>query len=162
MIGEQKFGVECDSPESERICALEERYGVPVLLHSEHGTNNLGIGRFHKVLEKFPRVNFIGHLQIFWAHIDGAHKDQKILYPKGPVTPGGITDRRLTDHPNRYGDLSAGSGPGSLTRPSRPCAGCPDRSRSSGRFGSRMRSASSGCECRMHPVIWSHRIYPAR
>ena len=30
--------------------------------------------------------------------------------PKGPVTPGGITDRLLSDYPNMYGDLSAGSG----------------------------------------------------
>ncbi len=32
------------------------------------------------------------------------------MYPKGPVTPGGLTDRYLSDYPNLYGDLSAGSG----------------------------------------------------
>jgi predicted TIM-barrel fold metal-dependent hydrolase len=30
--------------------------------------------------------------------------------PSGPVVPGGITDRLLSDFPNVYGDLSASSG----------------------------------------------------
>jgi predicted TIM-barrel fold metal-dependent hydrolase len=38
------------------------------------------------------------------------------MYPKGPVTPGGLTDRYLSDYPNLYGDLSAGSGLNALTR----------------------------------------------
>src|SRR6185295_9112571 len=38
------------------------------------------------------------------------------LYPKGPVTAGGFTDRYLADYPNMYGDLSAGSGLNALTR----------------------------------------------
>ena len=39
-----------------------------------------------------------------------------MLYPKGKVTPGGLTDRYLSDYPNMYGDLSAGSGLNSFTR----------------------------------------------
>ncbi len=39
-----------------------------------------------------------------------------MLYPKGTVTPGGLTDRYLSDYPNMYGDLSAGSGLNALTR----------------------------------------------
>ncbi len=116
VIGEQKFGVECDSPQSFELYALAQDYRVPVLLHFQHGTYNLGFERFHKVLEKFPRVNFIGHAQTWWANIDAAHPDQKILYPKGPVTAGGMTDRYLRDYPNMYGDLSAGSGLNALTR----------------------------------------------
>jgi predicted TIM-barrel fold metal-dependent hydrolase len=38
------------------------------------------------------------------------------MYPKGPVTAGGLTDRLLTDYPNMYGDLSAGSGLSALMR----------------------------------------------
>src|SRR5438093_994445 len=33
IIGEQKFGVECDSPEMERIYHLAEVHHVPVLMH---------------------------------------------------------------------------------------------------------------------------------
>lgn len=148
VIGEQKFGVECDSPESERIYALAEKYGVPVLLHFQHGTYNLGIERFHLVLEKFPKVNFIGHAQTFWANIDAAHADQKVLYPKGPVTPGGITDRLLAKYPNMYGDLSAGSGLGSLTRDEEHTRGFLDRHQDKLMFGSDCPDpVGSGKEC---------------
>jgi len=116
VIGEQKFMVECDSPGSLELYGLAQEYSVPVLLHFQHGTYNLGFERFHKVLEKFPRVNFIGHAQTWWANIDAKHADQKILYPKGPVKAGGLTDRLLREYPNMYGDLSAGSGLNALTR----------------------------------------------
>ncbi len=49
------------------------------------------------------------------GNIDRNH-NQTILYPKTKVTPGGITDRLLSDYPNMYGDLSAGSGLNSLLR----------------------------------------------
>jgi predicted TIM-barrel fold metal-dependent hydrolase len=136
VIGEQKFGVDCDSPESERLYRLAEKYGVPVLLHFQHGTYNLGIERFHTVLGKFPQVNFIGHAQTFWANIDANHADQAVLYPKGPVTPGGITDRLLRDHPNMFGDLSAGSGLGSLTRDEEHTRGFLERHQDKLMFGS--------------------------
>jgi predicted TIM-barrel fold metal-dependent hydrolase len=77
---------------------------------------NYGFDRFHRMLEKYPKVNFLGHAQTWWANIDSRHADQKVLYPKGPVTPGGLTDRYLRDYPNMYGDLSAGSGLNALTR----------------------------------------------
>ena len=37
-------------------------------------------------------------------------------YPSGPVAPGGRTDRWLTEFPNLYTDLSAGSALNALTR----------------------------------------------
>jgi uncharacterized protein len=86
------------------------------LLHFQHETYNLHFERFHKILEKFPKVNFIGHAQTWWANIDKNHIDQSVLYPKTKVTPGGITDRWLAEYPNLYGDLSAGSGLNALTR----------------------------------------------
>jgi predicted TIM-barrel fold metal-dependent hydrolase len=68
------------------------------------------------MLEKYPKVNFLGHAQTWWANIDRNHNDQAVLYPKGPVTPGGLTERYLSDYPNMHGDLSAGSGLNLLTR----------------------------------------------
>jgi predicted TIM-barrel fold metal-dependent hydrolase len=38
------------------------------------------------------------------------------MYPKTPLTPGGITDRLLSDYPNMWGDMSAGSGLNSMLR----------------------------------------------
>jgi uncharacterized protein len=114
-IGEQKFPVAADSAHIEKIAALAKEFGVPVLLHFEHEHYNLGIDRFHRILEKYPTVSFIGHAQTWWGNIDRKH-DQTVMYPKTPVTPGGITDRYLTDYPNMYGDLSAGSGLNAVTR----------------------------------------------
>jgi predicted TIM-barrel fold metal-dependent hydrolase len=116
VIAEQKFGVECDSPEMQKIYALAQEYRVPVLMHWQFKMYNYGFERFSRMLEKYPRVNFVGHAQTWWAHIDRSHSDQSVLYPQGPVTPGGLTDRYLSDYPNMYGDLSAGSGLNALTR----------------------------------------------
>lgn len=116
VIAEQKFGVECDSPGMQRIYQLADAHRVPVLMHWQFTMYNYGFERFHKMLEKYPTVSFLGHAQTWWANVDSKHADQSVLYPKGPVTAGGLTDRYLSDYPNMYGDLSAGSGLNALTR----------------------------------------------
>jgi uncharacterized protein len=114
-IGEQKFHVDADSEAIEGIAKIAEEFGVPVLLHFEFEHYNLGFEKFHRVLAKHPKVNFIGHAQTWWCNIDRAC-DQKTMYPAGAVEPGGITDRLLSDYPNMYGDLSAQSGLNSMLR----------------------------------------------
>ncbi len=114
-IGEQKFPVECDSLGMRLIAEIARDYRVPVLMHFQHNTYNMGIERFHTMLAKYPTVNFIGHAQTFWGNIDRNHS-QEVMYPKGPVKPGGISDRLLSEFPNMYGDLSAGSGLNAMTR----------------------------------------------
>jgi uncharacterized protein len=114
-IGEQKFQVDCDSKYIQLIAEIARDHRVPVLLHFQHGKYNTGFERFHKILEKYPTVNFIGHAQTWWGNIDRNH-DQSVMYPKTKVTRGGITDRLLSDYPNIYGDLSAGSGLNALLR----------------------------------------------
>lgn len=114
-IGEQKFHVECDSPAMQSIAEIARDHGVPVILHFEYERYNLGFERFPKMVEKYPGVNFIGHAQTWWGNIDRNHT-QSVMYPKGPVTPGGITDRLLSGYANVYADLSAGSGLNALLR----------------------------------------------
>jgi predicted TIM-barrel fold metal-dependent hydrolase len=115
-IAELKFGVECDSPEMQKLYEVAAQYRVPVLMHWQHKMYSYGFERFHTMLAKYPQTTFIGHAQTWWANIDKNHQDQSVLYPKGKVTPGGLTDRYLSDHPNMYGDLSAGSGLNAFTR----------------------------------------------
>ena len=115
-IGEQKFHVDCDSPYIDRVAEVAKEFNVPVLMHFQQNTYNLNILDFHKTLEKFPTVNFIGHAQTFWGYIDKGYKNTLDLYPKGGVTPGGLTDRLLSDYPNMWADISAGSGLNALTR----------------------------------------------
>lgn len=116
VIGELKFGLDCDSSAMQSIYELAQTYKVPVLMHWQHNIYNRGIERFHTMLKKYPKVNFIGHAQTWWADIDKDHTDPNVLYPKGSVTKGGLTDRLLSEYSNMFGDLSAGSGLGSLTR----------------------------------------------
>lgn len=117
LIGEQKFNVECDSAEMQKLYQLADAYRVPILMHWQIGSYNQGFDRFHKMLKKYPRVNFIGHAQTWWANIDKAcDNDPRNLYPRGKLTPGGLTDRYLSDYPNMFGDLSAGSGENAFKR----------------------------------------------
>jgi predicted TIM-barrel fold metal-dependent hydrolase len=136
VIGEQKFGVECDSEASEALYRLAEEFNVPVLMHFQHAMYNLGIDRFHRVLEKFPKVRFVAHAQTFWGNIDAKNSDQTNLYPKGPVTPGGISDKLLRDYPNFFGDMSAGSGLNALTRDEEHARGFLERHQDKLMFGS--------------------------
>jgi predicted TIM-barrel fold metal-dependent hydrolase len=116
IIAEQKFHVECDSAESQILYALAAEYRVPILLHFQHGTYNMGFERFHTMLAKHPKTVFIGHAQTMWANIDKNYADPTVLYPKGGVTAGGLTDHYLSDYPNMFADMSAGSGLNALTR----------------------------------------------
>lgn len=136
VIGELKFGLDCDSSAMQNIYELAQTYKVPVLMHWQHNIYNRGIERFHTMLKKYPKVNFIGHAQTWWADIDKNHTDPNILYPKGSVTRGGLTDLLLTEYPNMYGDFSAGSGLGSLTRDEDHARGFIERHQDKLLFGS--------------------------
>lgn len=116
IIGESKFGVQCDAPEMQKLYELAQTYRVPILMHWQYKMFNHDYEHFYKMLEKYPKVNFIGHAQTWWANIDKNHLDQNVLYPKGKVTDGGVTDRLLSDYPNMYADMSAGSGLNALLR----------------------------------------------
>jgi len=115
IIAEQKFGVQCDSPESERLYTLAAEYDVPILLHLQESTYNSGFKRLPTMFRKFPKTIFIMHAQSTWANID-ANYDGKSLYPTGPVAKGGLTSQYLADHANCFADMSAGSGLNSLLR----------------------------------------------
>ena len=114
-IGEQKFPFECDSAPMQEIFAIAQDHQIPVLLHFKEDEFNRGIARFHWMVEKYPRAKFVGHAESWWGNIDRRHV-QSVMYPKGPVTPGGITDKLLSDYANVYADLSAHSGLNALLR----------------------------------------------
>jgi len=135
-IGEQKFNLPCDSPPIELIAEVAGEFGVPVLIHFQEGMFNEGFPNFHKILAKFPKVRFIGHAQSFWGFTDKNYSNDQGMYPRGKVTPGGITDRYLTDYPNMFGDISAGSGLNFLLRDEDHARGFLDRHRDRILFGS--------------------------
>lgn len=134
-IGESKFKIECDSKHIEALAEMAQSFGVPVLMHFQHEAWNLGMERFDRILKKYSKVNFIGHAQTWWGNIDKNH-DQKVMYPKGKVTPGGLTDRLLSEYPNMFGDHSAGSGNNALIRDEEHARGFLERHQDKLMFGS--------------------------
>jgi predicted TIM-barrel fold metal-dependent hydrolase len=120
-FGEHKVRLPVDDPRSLALYRLCGDLGLPVLLHFEYGVYNWNFEAFEAVLREHPRTTFVGHAQAFWANVSAdAPRDPDApgytAYPKGPVQPGGLTDRWLGEYPNLYADLSAGSGLGALSR----------------------------------------------
>lgn len=136
LIGEQKFNLPVESEPMQRVYALAQEYEVPVLMHFQYETYNTGYERLGTILARWPKVRFIAHAQTFWGHIDAKYPDQKVLYPKGKVTAGGLSDKYLSDFPNFFGDLSAGSGLNAFTRDEEHARGFIERHRDKLLYGS--------------------------
>jgi uncharacterized protein len=121
-IGEMKYHVALDSPEMRRVYDVAAEMKAPVMMHIQNFPHfqgempyNTGYRQFDKVLKAYPRTNFIGHGDLFWAHI-AAEVPTDRGYPAGPIKAGGLTDKWLSDFPNFYGDMSANSGNNALSR----------------------------------------------
>jgi predicted TIM-barrel fold metal-dependent hydrolase len=121
-VGELKYHLALDSPEMRGVYDLCAEVGVPVMMHIQNFPHypgelpyNTGYPEFDKVLREYPRTNFIGHGDLFWAHISADVPTDR-GYPSGPIKPGGLTDRFLSDYPNLYADMSANSGNNALSR----------------------------------------------
>lgn len=121
-IGELKRHLALDSPEMRRVYDIAAELRVPVMVHIQDFPHfagelpyNTGYPQFDKMLRAYPRTNFIGHGDLFWAHIS-AYVPTDRGYPAGPIKPGGLTDRWLSDFPNLYADMSANSGNNALSR----------------------------------------------
>jgi predicted TIM-barrel fold metal-dependent hydrolase len=121
-IGELKFHVALDSPEMRRVYDIAAELQVPVMMHIQTFPHfdgelpyNTGYPQFDKMLRAYPRTNFIGHGDLFWANISADVPTDR-GYPAGPIKKGGLTDRWLSDFPNLYADMSANSGNNALSR----------------------------------------------
>ena len=120
-FGEHKVRLAVDHPISMDIYRLCGEYGWPVLLHLQYRDYNYNFEDFEAVLKACPETIFIGHATSWWANVSAdAPSDYRApdyeSYPTGPVVRVGLTDRLLEEYPNIYGDISAGSGFGALSR----------------------------------------------
>jgi predicted TIM-barrel fold metal-dependent hydrolase len=118
-FGEHKAGLPIDHAKMMNLYEVCDDLRLPVLFHMDNirGTDSPGLPGLERVLKTFPRVNFLGHGPGFWASISGDVVEKDLGgYPTGPVKPGGALDRLFDRYPNLWGDLSAGSGAGALSR----------------------------------------------
>jgi hypothetical protein len=118
-FGEHKPGVAIDDPRNMELYAVCGEVKLPVLFHldEQRNTDVAGLPGLEKVLQQNPETTFIGHGPGWWASISGGISDADLgAYPKTPVAPGGAIDRLMDKYPNLYGELSAGSGAGAISR----------------------------------------------
>lgn len=141
-FGELKFHVAADSIELQNAYALAADLGVPILVHFQEvdhfegeGKWSTGFKNFAAMLKKYPKTKFIGHADAFWANISADYHEEA-AYPSGPVKPGGVTDKLLSDFENMYGDLSANSGNNGMSRDPEFTAGFLKRHQNKLMFGS--------------------------
>ena len=121
-IGELKYHLALDSPEMRRVYDIAAEMQVPVMMHIQTFPHfegelpyNTGYTQFDKMLRAYPKTSFMGHGDLFWAHISADVPTDR-GYPSGPIKAGGLTDRWLSDFPNLYADMSANSGNNALSR----------------------------------------------
>jgi predicted TIM-barrel fold metal-dependent hydrolase len=105
-----------------RVYDIAAEMRVPVMMHIQNFPHfkgelpyNTGYDHFDKILQAYPRTNFLGHGDLFWANISADVPTDR-GYPSGPIKSGGLTDRWLSDFPNLYADMSANSGNNALSR----------------------------------------------
>ena len=139
-IGEQKEHVPLNDRRIEAVIALCDELNWPITIHFQDGAKGFNQGlaeHLETYLKRYKRVRIIGHAQSWWAHISAdVPPPDKSLYPKGPVKPGGVIDRLLSEYPNLYADLSAGSGYNGISRDEEFSAGFLERHRKQLLFGS--------------------------
>jgi predicted TIM-barrel fold metal-dependent hydrolase len=118
-FGEHKPGVPMDDPRNLAIFKACAEVKLPVLFHLDNlrNTDKPGLPGLEKVLKEVPGCVFIGHGPGWWASISGGVQAADLGgYPRGSVVEGGAIDRLMEKYPNIYGDLSAGSGAGAISR----------------------------------------------
>ena len=121
-FGEIKSQVAAAGPEMQRLYAVAAEMNLPITIHFQEvnqpnspGTFNTGLKQFDAMLKKFPKTTFIGHADAFWANVSADYAEDT-SYPKGPIKPGGVTDKFLGEFPNLYADMSANSANNFLNR----------------------------------------------
>ncbi|HBP38486.1 MAG TPA: hypothetical protein DD640_07060 [Clostridiales bacterium] len=96
----------CDMPVIFHIGRMGRDYGI---------VDDIGLPRLEKVLKLYPKLQFLGHSQKFWAEIGTCDDSTRDGYPTGKVIPGRLPEL-MRQYPNLCGDLSAGSGYNAITR----------------------------------------------
>lgn len=112
--GEHKVKLPIDHTSSLEIYEICGKLKIPILIHVDDSHNYLFEDAFQKIAYKYNRTVFIMHGPGWWRHISAGPPRE--AYPTGPVKPGGLVDRILSEFENVYADISATSGFNALHR----------------------------------------------
>ena len=160
-IGEQKEHLPLNDKRVEAVIAECDELNWPITIHFQDDKKgfNQGIEQYlEPYLKKYQRVRIIGHAQSFWSHISAdVPSPDKTLYPRGSVKPGGLLDHLLSNYPNLYADMSAGSGFNALARDEDFTAGFLERHPKQMLFGSDC-PCSDGKGGELNGVCYSTRL----
>ncbi|HRU04675.1 MAG TPA: amidohydrolase family protein [Candidatus Brocadiia bacterium] len=123
-LGELTANLWWDDPRVQNLLRGCEAVGLPVIFHiatHEYNTyglvTDLGLAGLERALQRFPRLQLLGHSQAFWSEVSGdVNAQNRGGYPKGKVTPGGRVPELMCKYANLWGDLSAGSGFNAVSR----------------------------------------------
>ncbi len=122
-VGEILSNIYFDDPRVFNLFSHCEKCDMSVIFHigsmgRDYGlVDEMGLPRLEKALKSFPKLQFLGHSQKFWAEISGdLTPEQRDGYPRGKVVPGGRLVELMRKYPNLCGDMSAGSGYNAISR----------------------------------------------
>ena len=101
-----------------------EDAGLPVTFHIACRIGGIyglyddpGLPQLEYCLQKFPKLQFLGHSQSFWAEMAPLETPaDRAGYPDHSVEEEGVVPKLFRRYPNLLGDLSAGSGCNALRR----------------------------------------------
>lgn len=118
-FGEVLCGLYVDDPRMQKIYEVCGELGLSIIFDLSGTTclDEAGLPGFENMIRKFPETIFIGHGPHYWAEISADVKQEEFSsYPKGKIKKAGAVEKLLSQYPNAYADLSAGSGYNAITR----------------------------------------------
>jgi predicted TIM-barrel fold metal-dependent hydrolase len=122
-VGEVTSNLYFDDPLVENLFRHCELCELPLTFHignpgyGDYGLiDDIGLPRLERALQKFPKLQFLGHSQKFWAEIGQITPEERNGYPSGPIKSEGRVVELMRKYPNLTGDLSAGSGYNAVSR----------------------------------------------
>ncbi len=117
-VGEVLPKMAFDDPKMMNLYRAAEACDMPLLFdmysnpERPYGlSDELGLTKLRRCLEKYPKLKFIGHGPGFWAEFATLRKpEDRFTYIEYPVDGEGQIPKLMREYPNLYCDLSAGSG----------------------------------------------------
>ncbi len=90
---------------------------APVIGGTYGLVDEVGLPQIETCLERFPRLQVLGHGPAFWAEIGTLRTpDDRAGYPGYGIDAEGVVPKLMRRYDNLWGDLSAGSGYNALAR----------------------------------------------